>query len=365
MTKRTGFSSGSLTKNLLFLRKKTVGGGIFVRLTRRRISFSIFAALALIVLVANLVGYGRANPYTFKGEVPPDPQTYPPIITIVSPKNNTAYNTSLVPMTFNVIAPYSTTASSTTVIGVTYETDWQKEAISVLHESQEQPSFNLQLSNIPEGQHKILIKAVGYAFYLNEKELSYKEARISSMAVIIFTLDQTAPSVSALPPENTSTTSAIPLHLTINEAHSKIAYSLNGQQNVSVAVNSTLPHLAAGQHNVTYYVWDVAGNVGSSEIVIFSVAENPNAIKEANNSLLLPAAVVTSMIVVTGIGLLLYKRCCRQKNLNKNFLSSKIKSQTSKKNTSEQKVKHNLLNFNILNIYKKQGLLSTRHRQTQ
>lgn len=282
-----------------------------MRLTRQRRSpLSALAVLALLVLGVNLVGYGVANPYYFNGEVPPDQETYPPIITIASPSNNTAYNTSRVPLTFNVTAPYSRTASSSTVQRVTYETDWQKEAIDVLQGSQEQPSLNLQLSNIPEGQHIIVIRAVGNGLYVNEKELSYKEFFISSTAVVSFTIDRTAPSVLVLPPENVSSALALPLNLTVNEAYSKIAYSLNGQQNVTVTGNSTLPHLAAGYYNVTFYVWDVAGNVGSSETVNFSVAETPNTTEEVNDSLLLPAAAVTSMVVVVGIGLLLYKRRC-------------------------------------------------------
>ena len=276
---------------------------------QNRSQLPALAVLASLALVVNMVGYAAANPYYFNGEVSPDPQTYPPIITIASPNNNTACNTSRVPLTFNVAAPYSTTASSTTVIRVIYETDWQKEAISVLHESQEQPSFNLQLSNIPEGQHKILIKAVGYAFYLNEKELSYKEARISSTAVIIFTMDRTAPSVLALPPENISTTSPIPLNLTVNEAHSKIAYSLNGQQNVTITGNTTLPQLTVGQYNLTYYVWDYAGNIGSYETSFNVISKEP----EQTFPTLLVETTSIGLIALTAIvGFMVYHKRWRR-----------------------------------------------------
>ena len=282
-----------------------------MRLTRQRSSLSILAALALLVVSANLVGYSAANPYRLAGIVPPDPETYPPVITISSPHNNTACNTSRVPLTFNVTAPQSRTASYVTVDRVTYEDDWRKEPISVLNGGgQQQASFHLWLSNVPEGQHTIVITARGMGQITNEKELSYKWFFISSSAAICFTIDRTPPTVSLLHPENVSSTSAVPLNLTVNEACSKITYSLNGKQNVTAAGNSTLPHLAAGHYNVTYYVWDVAGNVGASETVIFSVAETPNATKEVYDSLLLPAAAVASMIVVTGVGLLLYKRRC-------------------------------------------------------
>ena len=278
-------------------------------LTRQDRIPELFAliVLALLVLGANVIGSCVANPYYFNGEVPPDQETHPPVITIASPGNNTAYNTSRVPLTFNVTAPQSRTASSLTVQRVTYEVDWQKETIDVLQGSQEQPSFNLQLSNVPEGQHSIVIKAVGNGVYVNEKELSYKEFFISSTATISFTIDRTAPTVSVLPPENVSSTSAIPLKLTVNEVYSKIAYSLNGQQNVTASGNSTIPHLPAGQYNVTFYVWDIAGNIGTSETANFTVAEISQTAGTADGSLLLPAAAALSTVVIIGI-VLLFKR---------------------------------------------------------
>lgn len=285
-------------------------------LTRQRRSWALsaLAVLALLVLGVNFVGYGVANPYASNGQVPPDQETYPPIITVTSPINNTAYNTSRVSLTFNVTAPQSRTASFVTVGGVTYQADWQKEAIGVLHGGEKEPSFNLWLSNVSEGQHTIVIKAFGYGGYADEKYwFLYKEFFISAQATIYFTIDRTAPAVSVLPPENVSSNSTIPLNLTVNEAYSKIAYSLNGQQNVTVTGNSTLPNLGAGQYNVTCYVWDVAGNVGSSKTVDFSVAETPNTSEVVSDTLLLIAAVI-SMVVVFGVGLLLYKRRYSEKS---------------------------------------------------
>jgi hypothetical protein len=273
------------------------------------IRFPILHVLAILsLLIGASFGLSAGNPYSFAGVVPPDPETYPPIITITSPVNNTAYNTSRVPLTFNVTAPQSRTASYVTVDRVTYEVDWRKEPISVLNGPHQQPSLNLWLSNVSEGKHTILVTARGMGQITNEKELSYKWFFISSSATICFTIDRTPPTVSFLPPENVSSTSAVPLNLTINESYSKIAYSLNGRQNVTVTGNSTLPHMAAGQYNVTFNAWDVAGNVGSSETMNFSVSEKPNTIKEVNDPLLLPAAAVTSIIVVVGVSLLLYKR---------------------------------------------------------
>jgi hypothetical protein len=270
-------------------------------------ALSILAFLALLA-GADFVGYGVANPYSFTGEAPPDQETYPPVITIASPINNTAYNTNRLALTFNVTAPYSRTASSTMVHRVTYEADWKKEPIDVLYGSQGKPSFNLQLSNIPEGQHSIVIKAFGNGDYVNQEKASYKRFIISATAVISFTVDRTAPTVSVLPPENASSNSAIPLYFTVNKVCSKIAYSLNGQQNVTVSGNSTIPHLSAGQYNVTFYVWDSAGNVGTSETANFTVAEIPQSAETPDGSLLLPVAAILSAVVAIGVVLLLKRR---------------------------------------------------------
>jgi len=276
-----------------------------MRLTRQRSSLSILAALALLAISANLVGYSAANPYRLAGIVPPDSETYPPVITISSPVNNTAYNTSRVPLTFNVTAPQSRTASYVTVVGVTYEDDWRKEPINVLNGAQEQPSFNLWLSNVSEGQHTIVITARGMGQITNEKELSYTWFFISSSATICFKIDRTPPTVSFLPPENISSTSAVPLNHTVNEAYSKIAYSLNGQQNVTVTGNTTLPQLATGQYNVTYYVWDAAGNIGSSETITFNVvAKNEPA--QTPPTAIAEVATIGSTALIVIAGLLFY-----------------------------------------------------------
>jgi hypothetical protein len=265
----------------------------------------VLAVLSLLVAGASF-GYSAANPYTYTGEVPPDQETYPPVITITSPGNNTAYNSSRVPLTFKVNAPQSRTASSSMVTGVTYEVDWKKEPINVLNGGQEQASFNLQLSNIPEGRHIIVIRVVGNGLY-KQDEVSYKWFFIRSTATICFTIDRTAPTVLVLSPENVSSTSAIPLKLTVNEVYSKIAYSLNGQQNVTVTGNSTIPHLPSGMHNLTFYVWDIAGNIGTSETANFSVAEIPKTAGGADDFLLLPTAAALSTVVIVGI-VLLFKR---------------------------------------------------------
>jgi hypothetical protein len=59
----------------------------------------------------------------------------------------------------------------------------------------------------------------------------------------------------------------------VNEPVSKISYVLDGQENVTVAGNTTLIGLAYGMHNLTVYTTDAYGNTGTSETITFTIAK--------------------------------------------------------------------------------------------
>ena len=165
------------------------------------------AVFAVIFAVSILIGIQaievtKANPYSFAGEVPPDSETFPPAISISSPKNNTAYATNRLPLVFNVTAPQSKTASSTIVQIVTYQTDWMDKTVDVFMGGQEQVSLSLQFSNIPEGTHRIIIRAVGSGVYM--EGLSYKEFRISSSSELRFSIDTIPPTITIKETLNTT-----------------------------------------------------------------------------------------------------------------------------------------------------------------
>jgi hypothetical protein len=84
--------------------------------------------------------------------------------------------------------------------------------------------------------------------------------------------DIIAPNIQVQSPESkTYNVSSVPLNFTVDEAASHFTYSLDGEENVTIAGNTTLIGVANGDHNLTVYAWDEAGNVGASEIVTFSV----------------------------------------------------------------------------------------------
>jgi parallel beta-helix repeat protein len=111
-------------------------------------------------------------------------------------------------------------------------------------------------------------------------------------------IDFTAPAISILSPENrTYDMSSIPLDFTVNEVVSQITYSLDGEENITIAGNMTLTGLANGDHNVTIYSEDEVGNVGTSETVHFSVnVPFPTALVIAASAVSLAAIVVALLV---------------------------------------------------------------------
>jgi hypothetical protein len=76
---------------------------------------------------------------------------------------------------------------------------------------------------------------------------------------------------------------------------------LDGQENVTVAGNTTLANLPYGEHNVTVYATDNVGNI-ASETITFTIAEpEPEPFP---TTLVATGAVAT--IAVVGVGLLVY-----------------------------------------------------------
>ena len=60
-------------------------------------------------------------------------------------------------------------------------------------------------------------------------------------STVLFTIDMSPPSISILSPQNkTYDTTDIPLTFALNEPASWMAYSLDGQTNVTIAGNVTL-----------------------------------------------------------------------------------------------------------------------------
>ena len=83
----------------------------------------------------------------------------------------------------------------------------------------------------------------------------------------------------------------------VNKQTSWMGYSLDGEANVTITGNATLPNLSYGSHNITVYATDMVGHNGASETIYFNITEPfPTTLDVASAA---SAAVV-------GVGLLVY-----------------------------------------------------------
>jgi hypothetical protein len=94
-----------------------------------------------------------------------------------------------------------------------------------------------------------------------------------SESTVHFRIDTVPQNISILMPENSTYMLEVPLQFFIDEPASWIGCSLDGQENVTVTGNTTLPFPSAGQHTLMLYAKDAYGNPVASGTITFSVAD--------------------------------------------------------------------------------------------
>ena len=272
-----------------------------------------------------LVNLGRANPNPYPPDIyseegSPRNETEPPTVSIIAPTNGTSYSSSSLSLTYNVSIGNSITASVRFLWEVTFEADWLPNNVTLYEfnaDKDEDPytstptltelSETLNLTGIPEGTHSLMVHAQERGAY--EKydcsgfptKLYVTNFFINGSSLAFFTVDLTPPTISILSIENkTYYTSDIPLTVATNETLSKIAYSIDGHENLTTDGNTTLTNLPVGEHGITVYITDEAGNTGTSETVFFTV-EEPSPF----SPLLIVTASIASLFVI-GAALLGY-----------------------------------------------------------
>ena len=173
------------------------------------------------------------------------PDTTKPIITILSPIQNDNYNTDSANLNYAV---------SELTISEWYSLD-DGNNISL--------SGNTTLGDLLGGNHNVTVFANDSA------------GNVGS-TLVNFTIDTIAPTVTIdIPQElNNYSTSIIALNVSADETIVSWQYSINGSTNTTFTPNTTLPSLPDGNHNVTVYANDSAGNVGSI-VVNFTIDTMP------------------------------------------------------------------------------------------
>ena len=279
-----------------------------IRLTATFFSILLLSSLATM----QLVNLGQANPYIRDwkkaGEIPPPEGTLPPIISIISPQNDTAIASNNVSLTLNVSMPKSNSVSLY-VSELYYVPSW-KQGVNNQLVKIDAPQGSIILKDVPEGPRWIEVYAVASAIaYESDHKLEgihyttyYVIYKITSSSIVKFTIDNTAPRILSVSVENkTYFTSDLPLNVLVNEPASHVIYSLDGQRNMTADGNTTLNDLPYGDHNITVYAKDEAENIGAPEIIYFSV-DAPKSFP--TTTFIAPFASVALL----GMGLLVYSK---------------------------------------------------------
>ncbi|MCW4014740.1 MAG: hypothetical protein NWF06_00035 [Candidatus Bathyarchaeota archaeon] len=140
----------------------------------------------------------------------------------------------------------------------------------------------LRLTNLSEGEHSIVVYAKMRKIIARYSSTFGELVDIGSTIAIsntkLFTVDTNSPIISILVPKNNEYyTSGVPLDFTINDTTSKITYCLDTQEKKVITGNITLTNLLSGEHSLTVYAIDDAGNIGASETVTFTIVVRPNS----------------------------------------------------------------------------------------
>jgi len=236
--------------------------------------------------------YAQANPYNpvYRDVAPPE-GAEAPTVTIHTPNNSSSYPKN-VTLTFYVSLPKTNDDRSIDGLAkIYYRSSWENKetafAPGVLGGS-------IDLSDAPGGNLSVTTYAVGVGIVETGSDAEhtyYDRFEITGYSTVSFFKDLVSPRITVLSPLNTTyASSEVELHFTVSEAVSQILYSLNGKENQTIAGNTTLTGLVNGEHAVTLYVADLAGNDASSETLFFTV-----------NALAFPIVPVAFTTVISSI----------------------------------------------------------------
>ncbi len=213
-------------------------------------------------------GFDGQNPVNTNEQFKPaDYGTVPPILRITSPENKT-YSKASLAFTIN---------RGTSWIG--YSLDNQ------VNETVKEGT-NTSLIGLFQGPHSIIL-------YANDSQ-----GHMGYSNTVYFSIDSIPPVIKIIVPLNqTYGSTDTELTFTLNEKAKELSYSLDGQVNITIIGNVTLPALTDGPHRLTIYATDEVGNAGSTT-VYFSISSFP---------FLTVVAVAVIIIIVAASGYLFYK----------------------------------------------------------
>jgi hypothetical protein len=297
------------------------------------VALSLAVVLSLSLAQASFVDFASANPLRTDITYYETPDTSKPSVALVLQAGGPIYNVRNVAYSFTILKPRTWTHNY--LFSAQYFLDGER--VEVANQSSiEDPS---NYANAPyqtpadpasqplclkgftrkvsDGNHTIFFNVTCVSYYYPQEwrglyfwwkmppeELHYD----ATSSTINFTVDTTPPAVSILSLESkTHNRSEIPLSFVLSEPALAISYCLDNVSNVTIDGNTTLTGLSAGEHSVAVYAWDIAGNVGASQTIDFTVAEEQAPLPpEPFSATNVVAASGASIAAVVALGFLAY-----------------------------------------------------------
>lgn len=276
-------------------------------------------SLTLLMLCSTLAGtlfveLSKANPYyrvDVYNDVSPPEGTLPPIISIQTPQNG-SFQPKNVTLTFDVIIPKTNGEQPYELLSkVYYKGNWNQENIDIYkneYGGTSNTTFSIDLSDVRGGNITVTVYVVGVNYNLTKQEVDnpymynyYDRFEIASYSTVSFIKDLVPPRITVQSPQNTTYNgSEVKLDFTVNEGFSQILYNLDNKGNQTISGNSTLTDLINGEHNITLYVADLAGNPADPKTINFSVD-----LPEPFPILLVAVSITVVVLAVISVGLLL------------------------------------------------------------
>lgn len=241
------------------------------------------------------------------GDVQPDVTTKPPVITFET-QQDAVLNVSEASFPITVKVGSSETAHQKQLFSVSYKCDWQANYSSLydyisgtmngsIASYGGEFSAIINLTDIPEGNHNLTVRAQELGVYINNKgQVTYSyEFKINASATLHFAVDSLAPTIELSIENKTYYSADLPLNIITDENLVEISYNIDNQGNISLSGNTTLTGLKLGTHTLTLYASDQMGN-SSVKTVSFVIADTfPTALVIVA---LVAACIVLSLVVI-------------------------------------------------------------------
>lgn len=280
-------------------------------------------AVVAIALLALLITAGAGTQFTTIVTAQPEMKwESPPIISIYSPLNNTYLNVNQILLNLTITKSEDWLKSMSApnwhvwqeLQKVSYQIDGETYGTVNVSSNLSTPfTYTVILTNLTDRQHELTVIAYASAFGYQQWYSYPRSFTINSSSTVYFSLDTASPRIIVLSLENkTYHTSSVPLNFTVDELNSQIKYSLDGQENASITGNITLTNLSYGEHNITVFATDEAGNTGASETIYFTLSREP----EPEPFPVVPIAAVSVAVALVAAGLLVYHKKQKQRETN-------------------------------------------------